>query len=210
MALPTSVLWRAQRKGGARGVWRGRPRHTPRGLHRPPGLHLPPSRRAGEVSFGWGVAHSRGYNLREPPHLMVLVCVGAHTQARWPSLPTCAPKRGAGSRGGWEGTDRLLTRPKGAHTRPLTSHRLIPWVVIVTTLPTAQKHKVRPRPSDSADVIPAARSAARNCHGGRVLVNERGGSPPVDSTFASGARRGQYHGSEMRAQLPTDTRAYVA
>ena len=26
--------------------------------------------------------------------------------------------------------------------RPLTSHRLIPWVVIVTTLPTAQKHKV--------------------------------------------------------------------
>ena len=40
------------------------------------------------------------------------------------------------------GTDRLLTRPKGAHMRPLTSHRLIPWVVIVTTLPTAQKHKV--------------------------------------------------------------------
>ena len=36
-----------------------------------------------------------------------------------PCLPWAAPTL-------FGGTDRLLTRPKGAHTRPLTSHRLDP------------------------------------------------------------------------------------
>ena len=43
---------------------------------------------------------------------------------RWRHAPSC------GSATPWPcpfwGTDRLLTRPKGAHTRPLTSHRLDP------------------------------------------------------------------------------------
>ena len=72
------------------------------------------------------------------------------------------------------GTDRLLTRPKGAHTRPLTSHRLDP----------VGRHRDNPaNGTKTQSHSTVGRPRHRERQGGRVGGVGFGGEDVVDKVF---------------------------